>query len=77
MGWNLRPPLYGPRAELNCTRYPRLTCGSPLSSSQTTRNWMMRSGIETILRAVLYSGWESKRVLCSRVETSSGVAISL
>ena len=33
---------------------------------------MTRSGIETILRAVLYSGFFSKREECSRVETSSG-----
>ena len=33
---------------------------------------MMRSGMETIFRAVLYSGFFSKRELCSRVETSSG-----
>ena len=32
---------------------------------------MMRSGMETTLRAILYSGWASKRVLCSRVEASS------
>jgi hypothetical protein len=32
---------------------------------------MTRSGIATILRAVLYSGFSSKRVECSRVETSS------
>ena len=26
-GWNRRPPLYGPSALLNCTLYPRFTCG--------------------------------------------------
>ena len=43
-GWNLKPPLYGPIAELNCTRKPRLTCHFPASSCQGTRNWMARSG---------------------------------
>jgi hypothetical protein len=32
---------------------------------------MTRSGMETIFRAVLYSGFFSKRELCSSVETSS------
>jgi len=32
---------------------------------------MIRSGTETIFRAVLYSGCASKRVLFSRVEASS------
>jgi len=36
---------------------------------------MIRSGIETTLRAVLYSGCFSKRVLCSSVETSSVVCL--
>lgn len=71
VGWNLNPPLYGPRALLNCTRYPRLTWTWFLSSSQTTRNWMTLSGMETILRAVRYSGFFSKRVEFSRVEASS------
>lgn len=100
LGWNLRPPLYGPRAELNWTRYPRLTCScfqdvhlsimlpwwrcprammirmgtshtSPLSSSQRTRNWTTRSGMEATLSALRYSGCFWKRVEFSRVDASS------
>ena len=76
VGWNLSPPLYGPKAELNCTRYPRLTCNWPLSSSQHTRNWITRSGIAATLRAVRYSGFFLKREEFSRVETSSGMGVS-
>ena len=43
-GWNLRPPLYGPIALLNCTRYPLFTCTLPLSSTHGTRNIITRSG---------------------------------
>ena len=43
-GWNLRPPLYGPIAELNCTLNPLLTCISPLSSTQGTLNIICLSG---------------------------------
>ena len=74
VGWKRRPPLYGPNAELNCTRYPLLTCTCPLSSSQTTRNCITRSGTAATLRAVLYSGFFSKRDEFSRVETSSVIA---
>ena len=43
-GWKRMPPLYGPIALLNCTRYPKLTCISPLSSTQGTRKVKIRSG---------------------------------
>ena len=43
-GWNLRPPLYGPRELLNWTRYPLFTCISPLSSTQETLDLIWRSG---------------------------------
>ena len=72
VGWNLRPPLYGPRAELNWTRKPRLAWHSPLSFSQVTRNWMTRSGMAETARALRYSGFFSKREELSRVEESSG-----
>lgn len=51
----------------------KLTGGntSPLSSSQTTRNWMMRSGMEATLRALRYSGCFWKREEFSMVEASS------
>ncbi len=26
LGWKRKPPLYGPRAELNSTRKPRFSC---------------------------------------------------
>ena len=50
--WKRRPPLYGPIALLNCTRYPRFVCTSPLSSTHVTRNVMMRSG-STIRSTIL------------------------
>ncbi|CAM8493654.1 hypothetical protein ESCOCP365M1_20400 [Escherichia coli] len=43
-GWKRIPPLYGPMAELNCTRHARLTCTWLRSSTHTTRNWITRSG---------------------------------
>ena len=43
-GWNLKPPLYGPIALLNCTRYPLLTCTTPLSSIHGTRKEIILSG---------------------------------
>lgn len=43
-GWKRRPPLQGPKAWLNWTRKPRLTCVSPLSSTHGTRKRTMRSG---------------------------------
>ena len=57
-GWNLNPPLYGPIAELNCTRYPMFTCTSPLSSTHGTRNVSTRSGstIRSIILAFSNSG---------------------
>ena len=42
--WKRSPPLYGPIAELNCTRYPRLVCTSPSSSIHVTRKVKIRSG---------------------------------
>lgn len=75
VGWKRRPPLYGPKAELNCTRYPRLTWTWPLSSSQTTRNWMTRSGIAATWRAILYSGFFWKREEFSRVDASSIIRV--
>lgn len=41
---NLSPPLYGPRAELNCTLIPWFISISPSSFSHTTRNFMIFSG---------------------------------
>ncbi len=52
-GWNLKPPLYGPIALLNCTRYPRFTCTSPLSSTHGTRNVMIRSG--STMRSIIFA----------------------
>jgi len=46
---------------LTCTRYARFTCAWCLSSSHTTRNWMIRSGIWMISNAFLYSGYFSKK----------------
>ena len=43
-GWNLRPPLYGPIAELNCTLNPLFIWISPLSSIQGTLNIICLSG---------------------------------
>lgn len=43
-GWKRKPPLHGPRAWLNCTRKPRFTCVSPLSSAQGTLKMIVRSG---------------------------------
>jgi hypothetical protein len=43
-GWKRRPPLHGPKAWLNCTRKPRLTCASPLSSIHGTLNTKHLSG---------------------------------
>ena len=44
VGWNRRPPLYGPSAELYCTRKPRLICTRPASSTHGTRKMICRSG---------------------------------
>ena len=43
-GWKRMPPLYGPRTLECCTRQARLTRTPPASSTQTTRNWITRSG---------------------------------
>ncbi len=43
-GCKRRPPLYGPMALLNCTRYPVFTCTCPLSSTHGTRNLNCLSG---------------------------------
>ena len=43
-GCKRSPPLYGPIALLNCTRYPVFTCTCPLSSTQGTRNLNCLSG---------------------------------
>src|SRR5690606_4733841 len=43
-GWNRRPPLYGPRAELNSTRNARLIRTRPASSTHGTRKMIWRSG---------------------------------
>lgn len=74
MGWNRRPPLYGPNAELYWTRKPRLAWTSPLSFSHVTLNWMIRSGMAATWSAFLYSGCFSNRLLFSRVEESSRMA---
>nr|CRL69072.1 hypothetical protein CPGR_00202 [Mycolicibacter nonchromogenicus] len=57
-GWKRRPPLNGPRAELNSTRKPRLICAPPLSSSHGTRKMICRSGshIRRITALSTYSG---------------------
>lgn len=44
LGWKRRPPLYGPSAELNSTRNPRLTRMFPSSSVHGTRKMSWRSG---------------------------------
>src|SRR5690606_15167758 len=57
-GWKRIPPLYGPIAPLNCTRYPMFTCTLPLSSTHGTRNVKTRSGstIRSIIPAFSNSG---------------------
>src|SRR3569833_2671916 len=70
-GWRRRPPLYGPWAELFCFCLLWLTWTFPASSSHTTRNWMIRSGMDTTLRAIRYSGFLVNRELFSSVLTSS------
>ncbi len=57
-GWNRRPPLKGPIAPLNWTRYPRLTWTLPASSVQVTRNEIIRSGstMRSSRPAFSYSG---------------------
>ena len=56
LGWKRRPPLYGPIAELNCTRKPRFTCTWPLSSTHGTRKIMVRSG-STMRSKILASAY--------------------
>jgi glutamate dehydrogenase (NADP+) len=46
-GWNRSPPLYGPSAELNSTRKPRLICTRPASSTHGTRKMICRSGSQS------------------------------
>mmetsp|Transcript_19807 Transcript_19807/g.55059 ORF Transcript_19807/g.55059 Transcript_19807/m.55059 type:complete len:212 (-) Transcript_19807:525-1160(-) len=55
-GWNLRPPLYGPRVEENCTRKPRLTCVAPSSSTHGTRKTIIRSGSAMRSKTAMNSG---------------------
>ena len=55
-GWKRRPPLYGPIAELNCTRNPRCTWSLPASSYHGTRNWRTRSGSTMASATGMYSG---------------------
>ena len=59
VGWNRRPPLYGPSAELNSTRKPRLMRTRPLSSTHGTRKMICRSGSHSRSRidASAYSGF--------------------
>src|SRR5690606_6597891 len=56
LGWNRRPPLYGPSAELNSTRKPRLICTVPLSSTHGTRKMICRSGSHSRWMTLAYSG---------------------
>ena len=42
-GWNRRPPLYGPRALLNCTLYPRFTCGPGYKSAKVFHRHRLRT----------------------------------
>jgi len=57
-----------PRVSMRMTH---ISHTSPLSSSQTTRNWTIRSGMEQTLRALRYSGYFWNRVEFSSVEASS------
>src|SRR5690606_5786327 len=58
LGWNRRPPLNGPSAELNSTRKPRLICTWPLSSTHGTRKMICRSGSHRrrMIAPSVYSG---------------------
>ncbi len=58
-GWKRSPPLYGPSAELNSTRNPRLTCTTPASSIHGTRKMIWRSGSQRrcMTPASTYWGW--------------------
>ena len=60
-GWKRNPPLYGPRAELNSTRKPRLMCTSPWSSTHGTRKMICRSGsqIRSTIAESSTSGWRA------------------
>ena len=53
-GWKRNPPLYGPIAELNWTRYPVLTCTCPLSSVHGTRNLNCLSGFVNLSRSASF-----------------------
>ncbi|KAH3681002.1 hypothetical protein WICPIJ_008010 [Wickerhamomyces pijperi] len=70
-GCNLKPPLYGPKAELNWTLKPLLISCSPLSFSQETLNWMILSGTETTGRTFSYFGSCWNKVEALMVETTS------
>src|SRR5690554_1882439 len=69
-GWKRIPPLYGPMAPLNCTRYPMFTCTWPLSSVHGTRKVKTRSGstIRSTIAAFSNSGcW----LYTSSIDTST------
>ena len=58
-GCRRNPPLYGPIALLNCTRYPVLTWTCPLSSTHGTRNLICLSGSTSLSRRASFLNFSS------------------
>lgn len=59
-GWNLRPPLYGPIAELYYTLKPRLISTSPLSLIHGTLKMITLSGSNILSKIGIYFGSASR-----------------
>ena len=70
-GWRRRPPLYGPIALLNCTRYPVLTCTWPLSSTHGTRNLICLSGSTSLSRRASLRNFSSFASITTRRDSST------
>ncbi len=77
-GCNRKPPLYGPIALLNWTRYALLTCVWAASSTQATRKSICRSGVVKRSKIACLRYFSSSRSITGRSDpkTSSTACLN-